>query len=74
MSGKKDITLYGSNGKLLHTRYRYKLIESALRRAIKLSLDRTKVVQIWHLSEGRELAIITQHYSEIRINLSRRRA
>jgi hypothetical protein len=60
MSGKKSITLYNGGSKPIHTRYRYKIPERAVYRAILLAMGGKKVIQIWDLERGKELALVTR--------------
>jgi hypothetical protein len=73
MSGMKSITLLDTKGAAIDPRYRYKKVESALNRAVRLSMEMIKTVQIWDLYAGREIATITRFYNEVRINLPRRK-
>jgi len=58
MAGKKDIVLLNSKGHPVNYHFRYKKIQSAIRKAVHLSVDDGMKVQVWHLGRGQELAIV----------------
>ena len=69
MAGKKDLTLYTRNGKVINSRYRYKSLRSAVRKAVCISLSTHATVQIWHLSRGQELVLIYRYKGQVVLNL-----
>ena len=73
MSGMKSITLLNKAGQPIHARYRYKKPDSAVHRAVALSMGSVTPVQIWDLRAGRELATVTRFYNEVRIHIPKRR-
>lgn len=56
--GSKNIVLLDVRGEIIHTRYRYKYLRQAIRRAVSLSYEEKRAIRIWHLDWGQELAEI----------------
>jgi len=71
MAGKKDITLLNKRGLPINRSYRYKSLKSAVKKATVLALGLHSTVQIWHLSAGKELALVRSTKDLVRIHIPR---
>ena len=67
MSGSKSLTLFQGNTQV-HARFRYKILKTAVRRAIDVNFQTKKDIVIWDLERGQELARITSQYNRICVN------
>lgn len=74
MSGAKSITLYNGKAQQIHPRYRYKQLQSAVNRAIRLGMEGQKFVQIWDLRQGQELGHVMRHYNAVTLFAGPRRS
>jgi hypothetical protein len=71
MAGRKNIALIGTNGLYLNQYWRYKKVRTAVRRAIEVSLESGKTVQIWHLDRGLDIAQVRSGKWGIGVDTSR---
>lgn len=69
MSGKKSIGLFRPHDRIIHTRYRYKHPEAALRRAVLLAVGGEKYIQAWDLDKGKEVFYVQKDYRNITITM-----
>jgi len=69
MAGKKDITLLNKQGNPINQHYRYKKLRSAVKKAIDLSVRLHAPVQVWHLSKGKELALIHRKADALKMDI-----
>lgn len=53
--GRKPLVLIGSRNNVISNRFRYKFVQSAVRRSMALPVP---FVQIWNLQTGREIGTV----------------
>ena len=68
MAGKKNIVLLNKKGLPINQHFRYKKVQSAIRKAVHLSVDDGLRVQVWHLGQGKELAVVGHTPAGVYIN------
>ena len=71
MSGMKSITLYSGNSKPINPHYRYKHPGAAVRRAVSLAMEGTRLIQIWDLSRGKELCLVSRFGGRVTLEVRR---
>lgn len=52
MAGQKSLSLRDVNGKVIHSRYRYKHLRTAINKALDLVMEEGKIVGILDLQRG----------------------
>jgi hypothetical protein len=67
MSGTKGLSLLNES-KVIHPRFRYKHLKTAVRRAIDLNIETKKTITIWDTEGGRVIAIIWSQTGKIQVN------
>jgi hypothetical protein len=58
MSGKKELILLNEKGARIHNRYCYKILKSAVRRAIDINMNNRYDITIWDNASGQDIAMV----------------
>jgi hypothetical protein len=69
MAGAKSITLLNKQGHPINQHYRYKKLRSAIKKAVDLSVRLHAPVQVWHLTRGKELALVRRTATELKVDI-----